>query len=376
MSGFTRFFIDPGITIKEEPHRDDISIMNNTTASVPIPTRRGMEMPDYRDFGIEIDNNSQSPLFPSNGTTLPTHDGFDNTTMWGKVFSEEALKTEALIHMDDDDIFQVDKADLIQGPTLAELNANDETLLGDLNFDDLLLPEEGYLNHQKIPSPFLIHNSNNHLNNNIAVTAASSCPQSSMLFCRELDMSPTVPSMNGYDGCGSKTMSPYSPASSNSPLLQSSPLHNASSIQQKHSTLHELLMRRESYNSPERVPVALPPKQNTPTTSPPNVRLQKTISRLSSSAPTHLGLAELWQRREPRKHLLSTGSLAEAGSTSSLSTGGVLSPDPPDFSHDELDSEDESDGDHQYEDVSSDNGKTSVIRLLVMIDVCFEEVCL
>lgn len=44
--------------------------------------------------------------------------------------------------MDDDDIFQVDKAELIQGPTLAELNANDDTLLGDLNFDDLLLPED------------------------------------------------------------------------------------------------------------------------------------------------------------------------------------------------------------------------------------------
>ncbi|KAJ8981261.1 hypothetical protein NQ317_014572 [Molorchus minor] len=77
------------------------------------------------------------------------------------------------------------------------------------------------------------------------------------------------------------------------------------------------------------------------------------ISRLSSSAPTHLGLEQIWQRREPRKHLLSTGSQAEAGSTSSLSTGGILSPDPPDISADE-DSDDDSDG--HYEDVSSDNG--------------------
>lgn len=40
---------------------------------------------------------------------------------------------------------QVDKADLIgfsQGPTLAELNANDESLLSDLNFDDFLLPSQ------------------------------------------------------------------------------------------------------------------------------------------------------------------------------------------------------------------------------------------
>ncbi|XP_055614585.1 protein CREBRF homolog [Uranotaenia lowii] len=75
-----------------------------------------------------------------------------------------------------------------------------------------------------------------------------------------------------------------------------------------------------------------------------------TMSRLSSSAPTHMGMEMMmWQRREPRPHLLSTGSLAEAGSTSSLSTGSVLSPEAPDFSHDEGYSDD---SDH-YEDYSS-----------------------
>lgn len=103
---------------------------------------------------------------------------------------------------------------------------------------------------------------------------------------------------------------------------------------------------------------------------------QASTSRLSSSAPTHLGLDQIWQRREPRQHLLSTGtvagqygwwddglmtdffvtgSLAEAGSTSSLSTGGVLSPEAQDFSHDEGYSEDD-DSDH-YEDYSTDGGK-------------------
>lgn len=80
-------------------------------------------------------------------------------------------------------------------------------------------------------------------------------------------------------------------------------------------------------------------------------------SHLSSSAPTHLGLEQLWQRREPRKHLTSTSSLVEAplgGSTSSLSTGGVLSPEAHDFSHDEgFDSEEDSE---HYEDFTSDNG--------------------
>uniref|UniRef100_A0A182QWS0 BZIP domain-containing protein n=1 Tax=Anopheles farauti TaxID=69004 RepID=A0A182QWS0_9DIPT len=87
------------------------------------------------------------------------------------------------------------------------------------------------------------------------------------------------------------------------------------------------------------------------------------LSRLSSSAPTHIsGFEQIWQRREPRPHLLSTGSLAEAGSTSSLSTGSILSPEAPDFSHDEGYSDD---SDH-YEDYSSgedsdseDTGKVS-----------------
>lgn len=74
-----------------------------------------------------------------------------------------------------------------------------------------------------------------------------------------------------------------------------------------------------------------------------------TMSRLSSSAPTHIGMDLMWQRREPRPHLLSTGSLAEAGSTSSLSTGSILSPEAPDFSHDEGFSDD---SDH-YEDCST-----------------------
>lgn len=90
------------------------------------------------------------------------------------------------------------------------------------------------------------------------------------------------------------------------------------------------------------------------------------MCRLSSSAPTHLGLEQIWQRREPRKHLLSTSSLVEAGSTSSLSTGGLLSPELPDFS---LDEESDDDSDAHYEDFSSENGEDSMyikINLTIM----------
>lgn len=116
-------------------------------------------------------------------------------------------------------------------------------------------------------------------------------------------------------------------------------------------------MKREHYVSPDRSNRSISNQVNSTS---PGLRVGRQHTRLSSSAPSHEGFAEIWQRREPRKHLLSTGSLAEAGSTSSISTGGVLSPDPQDFSHDEFDSDEESDADHHYEDVSSDNGRWNV----------------
>lgn len=80
------------------------------------------------------------------------------------------------------------------------------------------------------------------------------------------------------------------------------------------------------------------------------------------SAPTRtMGLEQIWAHREPRPHLLSTGSLGvvEAGSTSSLSTGGALSPDPlyhiDHLSHDEGYEDSDDDSDH-YDDYSTDNG--------------------
>ena len=75
-------------------------------------------------------------------------------------------------------------------------------------------------------------------------------------------------------------------------------------------------------------------------------------SRLSSSAPTHMSFDHIWMRREPRQHLLSTGSLAEAESFSSLSTGSVLSPEGVDFSQDDDDDGSSDDNSDQYDDYS------------------------
>ncbi|ERL84823.1 hypothetical protein D910_02247, partial [Dendroctonus ponderosae] len=216
MGDFHDYSLDPGIIIKQEPMNESNVMI--TSASVPIPVRREPP-PEYRDFIFDMDN-SQSPVC---GTI---------------------------------------------GPTLAELNANDENLLGDLNFDDLLLPNDGMIYYKDIELPAVGINTGNYdFNSRTPVSA----------------------------------LSPGSPASSSSSVVnsQTSPMH-IHTIQPKQSTLHSLLMRKDKFES------------------------------------------------SPDRSLL-----AECGSTSSLSTGGVLSPDPQDYSHDEYDSDEDSDT--HYEDYSSDN---------------------
>lgn len=124
------FLLEPGLEIKQESPFE----LGPMSASVPIPQRRN----DLGDFNTDLDFCLQDNLTGS----------FHNVPnmQYSKLAYENdnTSKTETF-KMDDDDIFQVDKADLILGPTLAELNANPDTLLEDLNFDDLLLPEEsGY----------------------------------------------------------------------------------------------------------------------------------------------------------------------------------------------------------------------------------------
>lgn len=129
----------------------------------------------------------------------------------------------------------------------------------------------------------------------------------------------------------------------------------------KYSTLHSLLMKKDPTAAEKAMLGKLqhassPPAQLLTPGGNPSRRLNMNggsiISRLSSSAPTQIGFEQIWQRREPKPHLLSTGSLAEGqpGSTSSLS-GGLLSPENPDYSQDETFS-DEEDSDH-YEDLTS-----------------------
>lgn len=327
--------------IKQEPNQE----MGPSSASVPIPGGHRSTRGVYEQF-------SPSPL------TSIWPNRSDHTESF-KVDSDQLddfFKTEK---WEDDDILQVDKADLIQGPTLAELNANDDTLLGDLNFDDLLLPEERIqpfkmdVNVAQSVAPLF--------NDNNVGFAPSSFPQSGSTY-RNI---PTYINTHGFNlnininvADNLETISPNtfpSPGTSNiagSSTASSSTSPHPINKPNGQSALHELLMRRceNSFDNTSHGQMDVGCTNN-----------KSKVSRLSMSAPTRtMGLDQIWARREPRPHLLSTGSLGvvEAGSTSSISTGGALSPDPlyhiDHLSHDEGYEDSDDDSDH-YDDYSSDN---------------------
>lgn len=329
--------------IKMEPGMDALV----TSASVPIPQKRLHDV----ELGFELTTdpfNTSSPMVSNENTFDMNYGGELNT--WGR---ENRMDTFQM----DEDFFQVDKSDLIQGPTLAELNGNeDQLLIGDVNFDDFLMPGDtpyslppamtlhvdttsGLTVGADSPSPM---QSTSHLGVNSSMVASSFPPAGIGYFKDSL-------SVNASSSVPSSPLDIYLPHPG-STLSPSSQHSSGSSPVGRHSTLHELLMKREPQG--RSVPAASPPLRS--------LARPRNSSRLSSSAPTHLGLEQIWQRREPRQHLLSTGSLAEAESASSLSTLGILSPESHDFSQDEAsDSEEESDV-PELEDQSSDGGNFSI----------------
>ncbi|CAL7935686.1 unnamed protein product [Xylocopa violacea] len=329
--------------IKQEPNQE----MGPSSASVPIPGGHRSTRGVYEQF-------SPSPLtsmWPNRSDHIESPFKVDSDQI------DDFFKTEK---WEDDDILQVNKEDLIQGPTLAELNANDDTLLGDLNFDDLLLPEERI-------QPFKIDANVTQsvgplFNDNNTGFAPSSFPQSGSMY---RNICPTYMNAHGFNlnininvADNLETVSPNafpSPGTSNiagSSTASSSTSPYPTNKPNGHSALHELLMRRSenSFDNTTHGQTDLGCANSKPK-----------VSRLSMSAPTRtMGLEQIWARREPRPHLLSTGSLGvvEASSTSSLSTGGALSPDPlchiDHLSHDEGYEDSDDDSDH-YDDYSSDN---------------------
>lgn len=227
-----------------EPKQETPFELETMSASVPIPQRRT----DICDFSTEIDlclQDSQVSTFHSVPTLSYSKFSFDTESPRMEPFK-----------MEDDDIFQVDKADLIMGPTLAELNANPDTLLDDLNFDDLLLPEEsGYC---------------------IQIGGA-------MSGSRRVNTLPsphTLMTESPCSPCG-QTQHEFSPSSQHSSA--------SSSVVPPMNQLPELLLRMDGYCGE----IAL--GQSVPASSvlPPFHSGVKTQQQLSSSAPTHLTMDQV-----------------------------------------------------------------------------------
>ncbi|XP_053694013.1 protein CREBRF homolog isoform X2 [Sabethes cyaneus] len=469
-----------------------------TTASVPIPSRSANQramITDLSDYVFDIDQ-SQSPQmlqdisfvttgsssglhtstpvdtiftlqnisesgFISDGIQIGTMNvsGFGTNEIWttdsfGQIVSPSSTVSstpnvggqQGQFHMDEDDIYQLEKDELISGPTLNDIFATD------LLHEDFMMLNPS-LSHPSpnlsgdsgsgsaihlspsLPQQILRSNTNTNTNNNLIMTLGNNMPLTSDLL-----LSTTC---EIYDDRSQISTSPYTSNQINSPAAFSPGSHSSSPslgysqtqtpppqnhVQQqrqlntlnnnrmikvespeqtktqnvnnnnvvrspnnvgqvqynpKYSTLQQLLMSNTADRTGLLLGQSVPGNSSSVLMSGTSLspggfsgrRMMHhrqaqagsshsgiggagsgggtsggTMSRLSSSAPTHIGVdMMMWQRREPRPHLLSTGSLAEAGSTSSLSTGSVLSPEAPDFSHDEGYSDD---SDH-YEDYSS-----------------------
>lgn len=382
---YSEFFVNTGFVVKQEP------MVVEQSGGVPIPSRKTTN--DVIQ-GFKYDLDSSNYEFLNQDSNSMSSDPCMYTTLWNS--KDNSIKMEDDVG---DDIFQVDKSDLIQGPTLAELNDQDNTLLEDLNFDDIYLPEDfnTFGGSNDVPnlssrlSPCYENSST------LSPPLASSFPPlgrdsmtSSPLTLGELIKASSggstaggyrpAPSPTSHTSSSSSLLTPPQPTLMTSSLRTSQPQlviqKPAAALLRKSLALSvspdpKLTLNDQSLSvgglssqsasSPIHVVCiggggGTTSGGGTPVGTPHGrVTYRPGASRLSSSAPSHSGFEHIWQRREPRPHLLSTGSLVEADSLSSLSTGGVLSPEAHDFSlDDEYDSDDDSENEGHYEDFSTD----------------------
>lgn len=430
-----------------------------STASMPIPTRNislnstannnnnnNRLINDFSEIIFDFEN-SRSPLSAisehptrqhqtpmminysdTNTLGFQQNDAFNTGVMWDNVVSPMMNVTvdssgtsgvdinDKPFRMDEDDIFQVDKSDLIQDPTLAELNGDGNLYVDLLNIDELIANDSSHYMQQNNMQNLTQLSSVNFQNLQNAIEASQAdqlspnhyqtiaIPQTphntpipsfhtsggKIIFCDDPNslFSPTnqlTISTNIQNVTNTSQLAAFSPESQSSTSTSSIALNSSLSpppsqsnytptrrqprvargggavqYNPKYSTLHSLLMKKDPSNTDKdllrKIQQASQNQASSSTASSSSRRLQLQsgsggFSRLSSSAPT-TGFEQIWQRREPKPHLLSTGSLAEGqGSTSSLS-GDVLSPENENIDYSQDDEYSDEDSDH-YEDYSS-----------------------
>lgn len=317
-------------------------------------------------------NNEVFNTVPSTSTIVTP----STTTIWNDIGNAIITTKQEPYPLDDEYIFELDRNDLIGHSTL-----NDEAL-----FDDLI-PNEQFMNHStnlpNLITPAQIFTSPQEFQN---IGGSHNLNNTSNFSNTTYDLYHSTQSTDTSSGIFSST------PSETTLLLPLSPPNNISTqnTRQQYQNIpiksrNVSIIKKEYSMSPDRnssnilgqsVPNTSGPthiiKSNTPlspsgssgfgSSSGTNATgaiggviksfNYQNLSRLSSSAPTNLGLEHIWQRREPRQHLLSTGSLAEAESFSSFGTSGILSPEVNEFSQED---DGFSDSDN-YEDLSSDGG--------------------
>lgn len=332
-----------------------------------------LHMEDHSSFPNQQSGHSLGPQWDGNVTSsTPTyHDQFSGLSPIGpnspSLWPPQSMDFDLDIKLEPlDDLLGVD--DFLPSQTLG-LHPADDTLLDDVNLDDLLVPEQfssPAVEQPNSPLPLaavhpdeVMGMNRGYCTSGTSNLYASSAAQpvkaeSTSLYTLLASSFPpqgggwrdpllTSSSLPGQQPINQQVINQLGsieecPISDQQQQTVSPQHQNQNQSSNSTSALQELLLQSPSTPlSPHSVSSprgAASPQQEFPmgqsVPRPTSLAAANPLlsARLSSSAPTrNVSLEQAWQRREPRQHLLSTGSLAEefGGSASSLSTGTATS---------------------------------------------------
>lgn len=352
--------LSPTVNVNEilSPLTNNINVKNNNEYNRIIITTNHS---GGNQMNQELSNEMYNTVVTSSATAPST------TTIWNEIGNAIITTKQEPYSLDDEYIFELDRNDLIGHSTL-----NDESL-----FEDLI-PNEQFLNQSSNLSN-LMHTQSHMFSPPQEFQALGENSLNSTNFGNTTyDLYQSTQSTDTSSGIFSSPsettlLLPLSPPNiltqTTREQYQRIPIksRNVSIIKKEYSMSPDRNLGQSVPNGPSHILKSSTPlspsgssgfgsSSGNNTHGPVGGVIKsfnyQSLSRLSSSAPTNLGLEHIWQRREPRQHLLSTGSLAEAESFSSFGTSGILSPEVNEFSQED---DGFSDSDN-YEDLSSDGG--------------------
>ncbi|ODN00590.1 Protein CREBRF [Orchesella cincta] len=354
-----------------------MSVGPSSPQGMPIPRRSAQEtwivnpntllssstFPGNNWNGGSIDANVDSPLEMSSAMAMNQES--DSLHGDGTMFSKLTMA------VDDDEIFKVEKSEFLSEPTLTELNqhlsvSDPDTLLDGLNFDDLYWPPESLHGvSEATPSPQaapLLNMITNEPELDLMIAPSSSFPPPSL--SKLVVPATSVPSTQSLleQTALQAPLTLSSDITTTTSTILSNPPTSSVTSRSSSAGLRELLLRRELQNSLESPEVASPLGQSLP-------RSMLTIPW--STHPSLINFCTNGCWKQCMGKLAATtggGSLAEGGSTSSLSAdvlspGGGLSLSMDEgFDSDEISDRDSSDEESEVSDTESNAGSTGGTR--------------